>query len=129
MVWRGDDRCLGDRRVREQHGLHVERADPVAGHDDDVVVAGLESEVAVVVDTAGVTREVPPAVGAELLLAALGFVEVAGEPGEWAGGEVEGDPSHLAGGGGLVSVLLQYGAGPARHGLSHGSWLERSLEG
>ena len=47
VVGRGDDRGLGDRLVRDERRLDLERPDPVAGGDDDVVGAALEEEVAV----------------------------------------------------------------------------------
>ena len=47
VVGRGDDRRLGDRLVRDERRLDLERADPVAGRDDQVVGAALEVQVAV----------------------------------------------------------------------------------
>ena len=48
-VWCGDRGGFGDVGVREQRRLDLEGADPVAGGEDDVVVAALEVEIAVLV--------------------------------------------------------------------------------
>ena len=49
LVGRRDGRGLGHRRVGDERGLDLERADPVAGGDDHVVAAALEVEPAVLV--------------------------------------------------------------------------------
>ena len=61
----GDDRALGDGVVLGEDGLDVEGADPVAGHDDHVVVAGGEPQGAVGVADGEVAGEVEAAVGGE----------------------------------------------------------------
>ena len=53
------DRRLDDRRVLEQRALDLERADAVAGRDDDVVGAADEPEVAVLVAARAVAGQVP----------------------------------------------------------------------
>jgi hypothetical protein len=52
--------------VRDQRRLHLEGADPVAGGDDDVVLAPLEPEVAVLI-RADVVAGLPPRPGERLL--------------------------------------------------------------
>jgi hypothetical protein len=42
LVGGGDHRALGDRGVGGEDRLDVEWADPVTGHDDDIVVPGGE---------------------------------------------------------------------------------------
>ena len=78
-VGRGDRGGLGDGGVGEQRRLDLEGPDPVAGGEDDVVVAALEEEVAVLVGADQVAGRPP------LALEALA-VEVAGEEGGGGGG-------------------------------------------
>jgi len=59
----GHDGGLGDALVFAERTLDLERADPVARGEDNVVSTPLEPEVAVFVFMREVAREVPLAVG------------------------------------------------------------------
>jgi hypothetical protein len=59
-IGRRHHRRLGDRLVRREGGLDLERADPVARGDDHVVEAALEVQVAVLVAPHPVPRRHGP---------------------------------------------------------------------
>ena len=61
MVGRGDRSCLDDLWMGDERRLDLEGADPVAGGDNDVVVASLVPDVAVVVLAGDVARVEPVA--------------------------------------------------------------------
>ena len=75
VVGRRDDGRLGDRRVRDERRLDLERPDPVPRGDDHVVGAPLEVQVAVLVLADAVAGVPGPIVGRGLAL------EVADEEG------------------------------------------------
>src|SRR5213075_2489776 len=60
-VGHADHAHHGDSRVLHQAFLDLARADPVAARGDDVVVAALEEDVAVLVDAAEVAGQQPVA--------------------------------------------------------------------
>ena len=63
FVARPDDRRLGDPLDADDGRLDLRRAEPAAGDVDDVVDAAQQGDVAVVVDSRAVAREVDPPVG------------------------------------------------------------------
>ena len=119
LVRDADDRALGHGRVRGQNRLDVERADPVAGHEDDVVVAAGEVEIAVGVHRPAVPGEVVAAVAGELLARLRGVAVVAPEPHQRTPHDVHGDPADLAHRGGRVGVPVEHGEHEPGHRASH----------
>ena len=104
LVRRGDGGRLEYCGVPAEHRFDLERPDPVAGHDDDVVVTGREVEAAVVVDAGDVAGEVPATVLAELRSGRVRRLVIPVEPRERAGLHVDRQPSHHPDAGILVRV-------------------------
>src|SRR5215216_4309614 len=71
-----DGRCHGHGRVAHQARLDLGGADAVAGGVDDVVVAGAEPQIVVVVVAGEVARHQPAAAGVELLPGGIGVPPV-----------------------------------------------------
>src|SRR4051794_18551750 len=117
LVGRGDRGRLRHAGVLEQDRLDLERADPVARRDDDVVGPALVPDVAVLVDARGVLGVEPLA--AEGLPRGLLVVPVA-EGVVRVRARAQADLAPLPLGQGLL-VLVEDLHVPARHRLAHGA--------
>ena len=119
VVGPADNRDVDDRRVGDQDALDVERADAIPGHDDDVVVAGAEEEVALGVEVSRVAGEIPTAVLGVAGCGLLRGVEVSGEPVAGAGGDVDRDLTSDVGFADRCAGVVDDSCGESGHRLSH----------
>jgi hypothetical protein len=79
LVRGADHGCVGHIRVLEQGAFDFERADPVAGHRDHVVVSGGVEERALRVSGGEVAGEMPSLVGGYPHAGLVGGLVVSGE--------------------------------------------------
>lgn len=80
VIGSGDNRSLDDTWMHDENALHIEWPDPVAGHDDHIVVATAEVEFSFIVDMPDVSGQIPMPIRREALRSLVWGVRVAVEP-------------------------------------------------
>ncbi|MNL07856.1 hypothetical protein D3C87_1285510 [compost metagenome] len=110
--------------MRGDDGFHVEGADPVARHDDHVVVSRRKSEVALIVIQSQVSGQVPTSAGRQSVDVLFWSACISLEPSQGTVGQARCEQSGLVRPKFFMRRGIDHGHVPARQGAAHGSRLD-----
>src|SRR5690348_16466323 len=110
----------------QKNRLHLDRADAVTSHQNDIVLAPAEEEVPLFVQKSGIACEIPAAVAGELVVLAIISACIALKPGQRAAREIHGHATELTGSSRVITLRPQNDSLPSRKRAPHGSRFQRT---